>query len=344
MSKPKQTDLAKALSGFLFEYLPLERGLSPNTIQSYTETTRMFMTFCVEKLQIKREKLEMSQLSKDIVIDFLNYLETDRNASVSTRNQRRVALNTFFKYAQREHPGYISLCQQILSISRKEENKRTIEHLPLEAVEEILKQPDLKSPDGRRDFAILSLMYELGARVSEIVDLHIYDIRFEKGGAVIHLFGKGRKARDVVLIGSVAQFIRKYLNEQKKFRSCDNLDPLFVNRTKAKMTRAGIAYILDKHVESARLVRPELFPASVHPHMLRHSRAMHWLEAGVDLQYIKDMLGHSELSTTEVYAQLNVTMKREMLEKVYPDKCNEGEPSWTDDKSMMEWLKSFSEQ
>jgi site-specific recombinase XerD len=276
-------------------------------------------------------------------VDFLSWLEQEKGNSVAPRNQRRIALNTFFKYLQYENPEYVLLCQHVLSIPHKAGKKQTIRHLPINAIEEILRQPDLKFRNGRRDFALLSLMYESAARISEIADLCIGDLHFERG-AIVHLRGKGKKFRDVPLIRDVSSLLKSYLSEEKHYRPCDKMEPLFCNRDKEKLTRAGISYIFNKYINSTRSVMPDLLPAKVYPHIFRHSRAMHWLEAGVDLQYIKDLLGHADLSTTEVYAQLNTEMKRKILEEVHPKEHQSSQyPSWTEDKNLMSWLSNFQD-
>lgn len=341
MSRTKPTDFARALSNYLFDFLPVKKGLSENTIKSYSDALALFLRFCESELGVKRESLEIKHLSRETVENYLDWLETEKNSSSATRNQRRIAMNTFFKYLQYENPGYVLLCQQVISIPKKVDRKQTVHHLSRATIEEILKQPDLTTRSGRRDFAILSLLYEAAARISEITDLHIGDLRFERNGATVRLLGKGGKSRIVPLINDVAEFLHKYVDEESHYRSCNNDEPLFCNRVKAKLTRAGIAYILKKHVNEARQQSPGLVGDRVYPHIFRHSRAMHWLEAGVDLQFIKDLLGHADLTTTEVYAQINTEMKRKILEEVHPEKNNTKYPSWTDDCGLMDWLKGF---
>lgn len=342
MSRTKPTDFARALSNYLFDFLPVKKGLSENTIKSYSDALALFLRFCETELRFKRESLEIKHLSREMVESYLDWLEKKKNCSSATRNQRRIAMNTFFKYLQYENPGYVLLCQQVLSIPKKVDRKQTVQHLSRAAIEEILKQPDLTTRGGRRDFAILSLLYESAARISEITELHIGDLRFERNGAAVRLFGKGGKSRIVPLINDVAEFLRKYIDEEAHYRQCHNDEPLFCNRVKRKLTRAGIAYILNKYACEARRKSPALIDGRVYPHIFRHSRAMHWLEAGVDLQFIKDLLGHADLTTTEVYAQINTEMKRKILEEVHPVKIDTKYPSWTEDCGLMDWLKGFA--
>lgn len=342
MNRKKPTDFAQSLANYLFEYLPDQKGLSEHTIRSYSDTMSLFLVFCETVLQVKRENLEIKDITCDAVEQFYLWLENVKGNSVATRNQRRIAMNAFLKYLQYKNPGYVLLFQQISSIPNKPDRRQTVRHLPVKAVEEILRQPDLQQRGGRRDLALLSLMYETAARVSEIATLHIGNVRFEKDGATVRLFGKGRKKREVPIMSDVTAFLRSYLDEELQHRPCQKSDPLFCNRTKGDLTRAGISYILTKYADAARCSAPELIPEQVYPHILRHSRAMHWLEAGFDLQYIKDLLGHADLATTEIYARISVEMKRKLLEQAHPVKPQLPQyPSWTDDRNMMGWLNSF---
>lgn len=345
MYRSKPTDFAQALSDFLFQYLPVQKGLSENTIKSYSDAFSLFLDFCESELHIKRENVRIEDIHRETVECFLDWLESERHSSIGSRNQRRAALSSFFRYLQYKNPGHVLLFQQIRSIPRKAGKCQPIKHLSLTAIETIFKQPDLCNAAGRRDFAILCLMYELAARVSEVTALSIGDVRFARGGTTVYLYGKGRKSREVPLIGDVSVFVKRYIADESSRRHCQSHEPLFCNRSKDKLTRAGVAYILNKYVQMARDELPELYPEKVTPHIFRHSRAMHWLEAGVDLQYIKDLLGHADLVTTEVYAQLNTEMKRKILEAAQPASAPALFPdtnSWTEDKNLMGWLKSFN--
>lgn len=338
----KPTDFARALSNYFFEYLPHQKGLSENTIHSYRDAMSVFLSYCESERHLKREKMEIKDLDRKLVEDFLTWLELERGNSISTRDQRRIAMNTFFKYLQYENPEHVLLCQTVCSIPKKAHPKQTIQHLHVDGIKAILKQPDQQKHSGRRDLTLLSLMYESGARISEIADLRIGDLHLDKKGGIVHLHGKGKKVRAVPLTTDISSMLRVYLQGERKYRACMKDEPLFCNRYKEKLTRAGISYIFHKYADAARDTAPNLFPVKVYPHIFRHSRAMHWLEAGIDLQYIKDLLGHAELITTEVYAHLNTEMKRKILESTRPLEHSPVDySSWTEDKSLMGWLESF---
>lgn len=298
----------------------------------------LLLGFCENKRQLPRERLEVSDFNRELIEAFLQWLEQEKGNSIPTRNQRRAAINAFFKFLQYENPGCVLLCQQIRDIPPKKCEQKIVSHLSEEAVRVIFEQPNLKTREGRRDFAFLSLIYESAARASEIANICVGDIYFEKKGAIVHLKGKGKKFRDVPILPAPAKILKNYLAEESRYRQCDITAPLFCNRSKASLTRGGVYYIIQKYVSLVQKKEPDLFPVQVHPHVLRHSRAMHWLEAGVDLQYIKDLLGHSDIKTTEVYARLNLKMKQRLLEEVHPQQLSDQQPSWTDDENLMQWL------
>lgn len=298
----------------------------------------LLLDFCEQERKIRRDKLEVNDFSRELIETFLRWLEQEKGSSITTRNQRRAAINAFFKFLQYENPGLVLLCQQIREIPPKKCEQRIVPHLSEEAIQTIFGQTNLTTREGRRDFAFLTLIYESAARVSEIANLCFGDIHFEKKGAIVHLKGKGKKFRDVPILSAPAKILKNYLAEESRYRQCDIAAPLFCNRSNASLTRGGVYYIVQKYVSLAQKKAPDLFPVQVHPHVFRHSRAMHWLEAGVDLQYIKDLLGHSDIKTTEVYARLNIKMKQKLLEEVHPQHLADQQPSWTDDENLMQWL------
>ena len=189
----KPTDFARALSCYFFEYLPMQKGLSENTINSYRDSMSVFLSYCENERHLKREKIEIKDLNCELVEGFLDWLEQEKGNLTATRNQRRIALNTFFKYLQYESPEYVLLCQTVCSIPKKKHKKQTIQHLSTDGIKAILEQPSQKSRSGRRDFTMLCLMYESGARISEITDLRVGDLCLDKEGAFVRLHGKGKK-------------------------------------------------------------------------------------------------------------------------------------------------------
>jgi site-specific recombinase XerD len=286
------------------------------------------------------EKISLETLQKkNLIDDFLTWLETHRNCSISTRNQRLAAIHAFFRYVQLEEPGYLMLCQQILSIPMKRSAVKQFNYLSLDAIKAILEAPDTSCLMGRRDLVLLSVMYDSGARVQEIADLSAADVRLENP-STIKLVGKGNKSRLVPLMSPTAKLLDQYMTEHDIKSAAYRSYPLFKNRSHEKLTRAGIAYILNKYVEEARSTHPQLIPDVISPHSFRHSKAMHLLQSGVNLVYIRDILGHVSIKTTEIYARADSRMKRVALENAYQNTSSEM-PVWHQNQSLLKWLKDL---
>jgi site-specific recombinase XerD len=194
------------------------------------------------------------------------------------------------------------------------------------------------------DFLFLTLyfflgnnfLYDSGARVQELIDLRVCDVTLQTP-AVLTLTGKGNKTRRVPIMKNTASLLQNYLLENKLDKPWKNEYPLFVNNQHHKLTREGIAYIISKYVASARK-ESTIVPPKVKNHMLRHSKAMHLLQAGINLIYIRDFLGHVDLKTTEIYARADTEMKRKAIENAYPDLIDPNLPDWNKDQTLLSWL------
>ena len=335
----KPTDFAKYLTDFLSAYLPHQKNVSKNTIHSYRDTFKLLITYSQDIKKIPAEKVTLNVLSSEWVNGFLEWLETDRKCSVSTRNQRLAALHSFFRYVQAEEPAGLFHFQKIVAISIKKAKKPMVEHLTPEAVKLLLDQPDRHTPKGRRNLTLMSVLYDSGARVQELIDMRVCDVTLQSP-AVLTLTGKGNKTRRVPLMKNTAFLLQNYLLENKLDKPWRNEHPLFTNSQHHKLTRKGVTYIIAKYVESARKLSP-LLPLKVNNHMLRHSKAMHLLQAGVNLIYIRDFLGHVDLKTTEIYARADTEMKRKAIENVYPDLIDSNLPDWSKDQALLSWLSEI---
>jgi site-specific recombinase XerD len=337
------TDFAKYLSRFLSEYLPHERNMSANTIASYRDAFVQFIDYmrCVQ--QIKIEKLTLEQITRQRVKNFLEWLQKNRNCSISTRNYRLAAIHSFIRYLQYEDINRLNEWQSILAIKAMKTETKSVEYLTVDGIKLLLSQPDMTSSKGRRDLALLSLMYDTGARVQEIIDLRPESLRIEAKPYTVRLLGKGKKSRIVPLMEEQVRFLKIYMDENHLFDINKLKCPLFSNNRHEKLTRAGVSYILCSYAEMARKQQKEVIPDKISCHSLRHSKAMHLLQSGVNLVYIRDLLGHSYIRTTEVYARADSKQKREALEKAYlelmPDISTTRE--WEKDKNLLEWLKGL---
>lgn len=334
-----RADFAYHLTKFFTVYLPAQRNLASSSIIAYRDVFRLLLKFFEEEKKLKPQNISLTQLNRENIEQFMRWLKQKRNNSPKTCNQRLGALNSFFTYLQYEQPDRALQCQQCMSIKAMKVPDPPLRHLTIDGIKALLEQPDISTKYGLRDLALLSLMYDTGARVSEVTDLCLSDVRFISP-ATIRLTGKGRKTRIVPLLSETEKLLSQYV---KEFR----LDlqghetPLFQNRERKKMSRYGIGYILTKYADMARSAHPDLIPEKISPHVLRHSKAMHLLQASVNIVYIRDLLGHSDVKTTEIYARADNTLKREALEKASPIKHSPSSPSWNEDDGLMEWLRSL---
>ena len=336
----KPTDFSKYISDFITRYLNDEKGASPNTIAAYRDTFVLLLNFIQDMEHIKIEKLTLERITKKTIIGFLDWLQKERKCSNSTRNTRLAAIHSFYKYLQLESLDYLHECQKILSIKFKKAKKENINYLTIEGIKLFLQQPDTSSLKGRRDLALLSLMYDSGARVQEIIDLTPSMLRLTKP-ATIKIVGKGNKARLVPMLNAQIKLLKNYIEENRLNEPYTNMYPLFFNSRKERLTRTGVNYIVQKYAGMARKENELIIPEKISCHSFRHSKAMHLLQAGVNLVYIRDILGHVSIQTTEIYARADSKQKREALEKAYVNVNPNEEPIWTKDANLVSWLKRF---
>jgi site-specific recombinase XerD len=329
----KPTDFAYYLSSFLTSYLAGQRNLSSNSIQSYRDTFSLLLRYFSESKGIAPEKISVSTVCKESIEEFLLWIETERECSISTRNQRLAAIHAFFRYLQCEKPEHMLHCQRIISIPMKRAPKKPPVYLLDHEIGKLLSLPNMQTERGRRDATMLSLLYDSGARVQELADLTPRNLRLEEPFYVT-LAGKGRKTRHVPIMKQTALLVISYIKEQKIDSAEKSDHPLFFNTRKEKLTRQGIAYIISKYAES--IGNSDI----ITPHVIRHSKAMMLTQADVNPIYIRDILGHTDMKTTAIYSKSNIEMKRKALEKV-ETKSIPNAPDWTADNGLMEFLKNL---
>lgn len=336
----KPTDFSKYLTDYLTRYLSHERGASSNTIIAYRDTFVLFITYMEAIRNIKAEKLQLKSITKETVVSFLDWLQTERKSSDTTRNLRLAALHSFFRYVQYQNPDNLHEYQNIMSVKLKKARNKPMNYLSIEGIKLLLNQPDINSEKGRRDLALLSLMYDTGSRVQELIDLTSASIRLDKP-YTIRITGKGNKTRIVPLLEQQVKILKYYLDEQDLLKPQTRSHPLFTNSRQEKLSRPGVTHVLLKYANLARVKNPELIPEKLSCHSLRHSKAMHLLQAGVNLVYIRDILGHVSVTTTEVYARADSRQKREAIEKAYVNVSPKEIPIWVSNNDLLGWLKSF---
>lgn len=335
----KYNNFSYYTSKFFQSYLPGSRNVSGNTILSYRDTFKILLTFMRDCKSTDPDKVSFKDLDRTTIEEFLAYLEDDLHCSASTRNQRLAALKSFFRFVQVERPDLLAECQAILTIKNKKSPKPVIDYLTGEETELLFQQPDTTTQKGRRDLALLTLMYDSAARVQEICDLKVSCISL-KAPAVIRLYGKGRKTRTVPLDAPCVEIVRKYMEENHLNRSEMTNTPLFFNSRREKLSRSGVGYILTKYVEQANENGGHI-SEKITPHCLRHSKAMHMVEAGINLIYIRDFLGHESIETTQVYAKANPEARRKAIEKMESRTASASMPDWNESPDIMSFLHSL---
>lgn len=343
MKPSKPSDFSYMLSKYLSVHLTGERNFSPNTILAYRDTFKLMLVYLRDEKSMPPERVTLNDISRKLVREFIDWLGSVRGSSVATCNQRLGAIHAFFDFVQYEMPEKLQLCQDIIGTKMAKAPQSAINYLSLDGIKAILSMPDTSTKSGRRDVALLSLLYDTGARVQELVDLTVGDVRFVSP-ATVRLTGKGNKSRIVPLLHGTESILREYMKDLPEQLFTDNNKPLFLNREKEKFSRGGITYVLQKYADAARITNPGIIPDKLSPHCFRHSKAMHLLQADVNLIYIRDLLGHTNVKTTEIYARADSTAKREALEKASPIKTIVQFPSWNDDSGLMNWLQNFGKK
>ena len=298
------------IQAFFQDYLASHRSLSPNTVLAYRDSLKLFLSFVAIQKKKAPAKLILEDLQAETVLAFLDHIEASRNNSAVTRNLRLAALRTFFNYLAGEDILRTGQYQRIINIPLKRAPHQIMSYLDLNEIKAIQDQINRNTQSGRRDYALLCLLHNTGARVQEIIDLKVGAIRFEAPAAVT-LTGKGRKTRQIPLWQETVALLSDYLKER-----CVKLNPetsVFINARGQPLTRFGIRYILGRHVKAVGSACPTVSQKRISPHTWRHSTAMHLLQAGVDLTVIQTWLGHVNLSTTHGYVEIDMEMKRKAL-------------------------------
>ena len=332
------TDFALFLRRFLTAYLAGLRGYSPNTIASYRDAFKLLICYFRDERSIPPERLTLELIDAAAITGFLDWLHASRHNSASTSNQRLAAIDSFFTWMQSQDPARMACCQDILAIPAKKHDRPAVTHLSVEQTRQLLPLPDRSTRRGRRDATLLATLYDTAARVQELADLAVRDLRLDNP-AMASLTGKGRKTRHVPLDTNTAALLTAYLAERQLDSPGRDDHPVFFNQHRCKLSRGGIAWILRKY--QAQATNPALANVRLSPHILRHSRAMHLYDAGVPLPYIRDILGHVDLSTTEIYARASTEAKRKALEAVYADLVTADLAEWNQNPELLSWLASL---
>jgi site-specific recombinase XerD len=329
--------LAALLSTFFVRYLAVERGVSPHTTASYRDSLKLLLQFAAARCSRSVDQLSIDDLTANLVLEFLASLETERGNKTRTRNARLAAIQTFFRYVAGREPALASLCSSVLAIPAKKALHPVLGYLSEQELGHLLEQVDRLAKDGERDYVLLSLLYDTGARIQELLDVRPCDFHMETP-PFVRVRGKGRRERYCPLLPQTARLVRKFLCGEG--RRLDEQEPFFQNRRGIRLSRHGARYILLKYLRQATISMPILKRDGISPHTFRHTKAMHLLQSGVPLVMVKDFLGHVDLKSTDVYVQADLDMKRKALEMANSLHSRQP-PKPRLSPKLIEWLESL---
>jgi integrase/recombinase XerD len=319
MKKKSSPELAQLIQRFFEEYLPGLRGMSTHTIHSYRDALVLFLRFLATETRRGIEMLEITDLTATRVESFLLSLERERGNGITTRNTRLAALHTFARFVVLRQPQRLAQFQAILNVPFKRgARQKPIEYFESRELDALFKSIDRASPRGTRDYALFALMFNTGARVQELLNLTVADLRLVSPYQV-RLHGKGNRVRLCPLWPATVKCLRAHLERQQRSSAEPYSARIFTNRNGAPLTRFGVRYLLQKYVATAVVRAPTLKGKSLHPHCMRHTTGLSLLKSGVDFATISQWLGHSTLNVTMRYARSDIDLKRAALSQVFPD-------------------------
>lgn len=308
---PERPSFPSLVQQFFTEYLVTQRAVSPRTVACYRDAMMLFLDFAARKRGKTPTALKLTDVQPDLILAFLNYLEHARHNTVRSRNLRLTALRTFLKYAGRRDVASLHVVEQALAVPMKRFERPMLGYLTREEMTAVLGQAD-SSWTSQRDHLLLAMLYNTGARVSEIIGVRVIDVVLD-AAACVHLQGKGRKQRSVPLWKATVLEIRAWLRANPQL--CGEA-ALLPNRDGNAMTRCNVGQRLDLAVARATATLPSLAKKRVSPHTLRHTTAMHLLQSGVAFHVIALWLGHESTNTTHRYVEADLAMKQKALARL----------------------------
>jgi len=329
--------LAKFIKRFFSHYLPAQKGLAANTMLAYRDAIKLLLCYASDTLNKSVEQLCVEEIDESVALDFLDHVENTRGCTPKTRNARLAAIRALFGFIAREEPSLLLHCQTIRTIPLKRTRHKTVDYLEENEMQALLNVVELNSRNGVRDNALLLLLYNTGARVSEIVQLKGADLRLP-GAAQVNLLGKGNKYRSCPLWPETVKALQDYLRQRKA------KDPaaqqLFLNANGSPLTRFGVGHIIAKLATAAKEKCPSITAKSVSPHTIRHTTAMHLLRSGNDINMVSYWLGHANTNTTHIYVEIDMEMKRRMLQKAGAPAVQQPLPWQKPD--VLQWLNTLA--
>lgn len=328
---------------FLTIYLPKQKGCSHNTVKAYRNALNLLFVYLKKNENLKLSEVSFGKISRQRVEDYLDWLESVRNCSISTRNHRLSSIRSFYKYAADRDITIAARSIEFENIPIKKTMKgQQVKYFEEDALKSILRQPDTGTKKGIRNLFYLILMYDTAARNQEILDLKVNDIHVSAKESYVVISGKGRKTRIVPLMQKTIEHYNNYLRIYHDGKISDDLLFYVVQKGRRQvMSCDNVEKFIKKYGKTARKQNSKV-PENLHPHLFRHSRAMHLYRGGMPLPLLSEWLGHAQLETTMIYAYADTKMKRDAIEKatssISPLKHGQTVTSWQDDDELIKRL------
>jgi len=323
----KQNLFIRQLGTYFETYLPETRGNSKNTISSYSDAFAILFQFFYDQKGIPHHLVDYKHFTAKLFDDYLLWLKQERKYSEASIKQRVSAISSFLKYASRREMAALSAFSNATNIDTPKIPQSVFPYFTLPEMKILLGLPDPRKRLGDRDMVLLSLLYDTAARVQEVCDLLVRDVRFGTP-TKIRLFGKNKKTREIPISSEVSDLLRYHLKTNGLNDPVFRDESLFASQAKDKMTASCIRYMTTKYVSLARQANPKLFNEPKYsPHSFRHSKAVHMVEAGIPLIYIRDFLDHASIETTEIYARvsqaaINNALTNRKIPNIVPKRSN----------------------
>jgi site-specific recombinase XerD len=326
---------ATLLQRYFVDHLTQHRAASSRTIATYRDTFRLLLLFAERHIGKPPTDVKLTDLDAAFVLAFLNHLERDRGNASRSRNARLAAVRSFLRYAAHHDISALPVIQRTLAIPMKRYDKPRLGFLSREEMQAILNAPDARNWTGRRDRALFTVLYNSGARVSEVIGLRVSDVVLA-GTPCVHIHGKGRKQRTIPLWRSTAAVLRGW---KRELGDIADAAAIFPNRDGTTMTRSNVTQRLALYVKAAAEHSPSLRGRRISPHTIRHTTAMHLLQSGVDVTVIALWLGHESTTTTHMYIEADLSMKKRALERLHPPQT--GRSGYRPPDQLMQFLQAL---
>lgn len=338
----KYNNFFQTLRGYLTVYLPSQKCCSENTLKAYREVLNCLVDYLQNEKGIGLGQISFELFDEAFVLEFLDWLQATRHYNAATRNHRLMVLRAFFRYAGMVDCAQIDTHLKLKKIPMKNEQGRIVEYLSEDALKALLAQPDISKPSEYRNMVFMTLMYDVAARCSELLDLCVQDLRLGSRHPTVYLTGKGNKTRLVPMMLQTAKHCEQYLSQFHPESTRKGSDYLFFTVShgeRHRMSPDNVACFMKKYGEQAQHLCLEV-PDKVHPHQLRHTRAIHLYRDGMPLALLSEFLGHANAETTKIYAYADTEMKRAAIQKGEKARgaIPSEEPIWKNDDVMLRKL------